>query len=56
MLETLKMNKKLKVLGICFGHQFIAHSNKAEITSKTLDKGLLNINFSLEDLSNVPYF
>lgn len=43
-------------MGICFGHQFIAHSNKAEIVSKDLDKGLLNINFSLEDLSNVPYF
>ena len=56
LLQTLKANKQLKVMGICFGHQFIAHSNKAEITSKELNKGLLNINFSLEDLSNVPYF
>jgi GMP synthase-like glutamine amidotransferase len=27
LLDALRINKKLKVLGICFGHQFIAKSN-----------------------------
>jgi GMP synthase-like glutamine amidotransferase len=55
LIDTLKVNKKLKVMGICFGHQFLAHSENIEVVTKTLDKGLLNINFSLEESADVPY-
>ena len=27
LLDALRINNKLKILGICFGHQFIAKSN-----------------------------
>lgn len=55
LLEALKSNKKLKVLGICFGHQFIASSKNIEVVTKTLNKGLENINFYFEDHTETEY-
>lgn len=49
LAEAMKVNKNLKVVGLCFGHQFLAHSQKIEVVSKPLNRGLLNINFSLQE-------
>lgn len=55
LLDALKLNKKLKVLGVCFGHQFVASSNNVEVVTKPLNKGLENINFSFEHHDKTDY-
>jgi GMP synthase-like glutamine amidotransferase len=40
LTDALKINKNLKALGVCFGHQFLANSKNIEVVTKPLNKGL----------------
>lgn len=37
--NALNLNKKLKILGTCFGHQFLAHLHGVEVSKRNFVKG-----------------
>ena len=39
LVQALKVNRKLKVTGFCFGHQIIAHAFGGRIEKKDLIRG-----------------
>jgi GMP synthase-like glutamine amidotransferase len=39
-MHALNLNPKLKAIGICFGHQFLAKVKAIDVVTKTLIKGL----------------
>jgi carbamoylphosphate synthase small subunit len=39
LLVSLSVNKQLKILGTCFGHQFLAHLNGASVAKRNFVKG-----------------
>ena len=39
LMEALKINKKLKVSGICFGHQLVAQAYGARVEKRALIRG-----------------
>jgi len=45
--ETIAIKPELKLMGICFGHQFIAHLNNVPVLTRTLTKGPLTLDFQL---------
>lgn len=44
-MEGLKKNKKLKLLGICFGHQAIASYYGGKVIKKMLTAGIEKVKF-----------
>lgn len=40
LMHALNINPKLKAIGICFGHQFLAKTKAIEVVTKPLNKGL----------------
>lgn len=53
--EVLKINKKLKVAGFCFGHQLIAQIFGAKIEKRTLKTGTECIVGKSHDLGKIDY-
>lgn len=53
--EALSLSKSLKVIGICFGHQFISHIFGAKVEKKQLIRGPKFIQMKPHNLGNLPF-
>jgi anthranilate/para-aminobenzoate synthase component II len=45
LMEAYLVNKKLRIVGVCFGHQIISHYFKAKLVKKERKGGLETVNF-----------
>ena len=54
--EALLKYKKLKVLGLCFGHQALAKMYGGKVDKYNLYAGIEKIQFRKEKLLSYPYF
>lgn len=56
LLEALETNKGLRVMGICFGHQFLAWIHGVEVVTKPLNKGTDDVKFEVEGVKGKGRF
>ena len=56
LLKALEINKKMKVLGFCFGHQMLAQAFGAKVQKKHVSSGLEFVKApSAHGLGKVPF-
>lgn len=55
-MEAYSVNKKLKIIGVCFGHQIISHYFKAKLVKKERKGGLETVNFDQALIQSYPFF